>query len=607
MAKASGNGGRTWLLLLGAIGFGVIAAVMSVMYLKSREAALLARLGVVEEQTVAVVVANQNITKGTRLTPAIAAVREIPVEYVHADAITPGMFDRVQDKVLVENVDQGKPILRSFIDEEFPLDFSDTIAIGRRAMTINVDEIASQANMTRPGNHIDLYFNIAANVVGFEVPGMARPTVAGLPLGATTGPIVRDVVMPILQDVRVLATGREGYDDFQEQLLRGRMQDYRYTTMTVDVSPKQAALLANAMDKGNLIALLRNRKDRGGAHFTGITTADLLEHAEEMRRNALVQASQRSADGLIVAEDGTIMTRDGIVLKDQNLTVDADGRLRTKGKTYTDYVMNEDGSVTLPDGTVLQPGEFTVNPDGSITTKGVDLTGLGLTVNENGELVLPDGTVVNADDIIVTEDGVVMTRDGRIISTPEGRVTEDGFIITPDGRVMTPDGVVLDGVTVTEDGRVITADGRVLRAEDVVLNPDGSISVRGETHTDFTRNPDGSVTLADGTVLQKGEFVVNPDGSITALENVAGVTGRHDPIRASTMQAMLGITDPTDVDVERMLRFIGYIRGGDSQDGVAKPGIIPILPVKQGEQALGLESLLQEQLQQQLMPTTELP
>jgi len=105
------------------------------------------------------------------LTTAIAAVREIPVEFVHPDAITPNNFSNIEGKVLVQEVAQGKPILASFIDEEFPMDFSDTISIGRRAMTISVDEINSQANLTRPGNRIDLFVNIPADVTGFKVPG----------------------------------------------------------------------------------------------------------------------------------------------------------------------------------------------------------------------------------------------------------------------------------------------------------------------------------------------------------------------------------------------------------------------------------------------------
>ena len=171
IGSGSGDGSKTWLLLLGAIGFGIAAAVLSVVYLKAREAALIERLGAEEQQTVAVVVANQDLPKGTQVTTSIAAVREIPVEYVHPDAITPNNFSSIEGKVLVENLAQGKPILASFIDEEFPMDFSDTIPVGRRAMTISVDEINSQANLTRPGNHIDLFINIPADVTGFKPPG----------------------------------------------------------------------------------------------------------------------------------------------------------------------------------------------------------------------------------------------------------------------------------------------------------------------------------------------------------------------------------------------------------------------------------------------------
>ena len=597
IGSGSGDSSRTWLLLLGAIGFGIAAAVLSVVYLKAREAALIERLGADEQQTVAVVVANQDVPKGTQITSAIAAVREIPVEFVHPDAITPNNFSSIEGKVLVENVAQGKPILASFIDEEFPLDFSDTIPVGRRAMTISVDEINSQANLTRPGNHIDLFINIPADVTGFKVPGSEGGSLQQQALARLTGPQVSDVVMPVLQDVRVLATGREGYDDFQEQLLRGQFRTQAYTTMTIDVTPEQAALLTAAQDNGDLLALLRNRKDRGAAKFTGITTADLLTNSQDMRKAALLQESQRSADGLVVGPDGKIMTKDGVVLKNQNLEVGEDGTIRTKGKTYTDFVKNEDGSVTLADGTVLKEGEYTVNPDGSITTKGKDISGLGLTVNENGELVDADGNVVDPDDIITTKDGIVMTKDGRILKGPKNaRVTKDGFIVTEDGKVMTKDGVVLDGVTVNENGEVVTADGTVLKPDEIQLNADGTVTKKGKTYTDYTQNEDGSVTLADGTVLKEGEYTVNPDGSITTKgEALAGVSGSRDPERARTLQAALGVDAATgtgpaaEAAAAAGLNYIGYIRGGVSEDGVATPGTLPILPVKQTEISLDLQ------------------
>jgi len=562
IGSESGNGSRTWLLLLGAIGFGIAAAVLSVVYLKAREAALIERLGADEQQTVAVVVANQDLSKGTQITTAIAAVREIPVDYVHPDAITPNNFSSFEGKVLVENVASGKPILANFIDDEFPVDFSDTISVGRRAMTISVDEINSQANLTRPGNHIDLYINIPADATGFKLPGAENGSLQQTAINRLTGPRVSDVVMPVLQDVRVLATGREGYDDFQEQLLRGQFRTQAYTTMTIDVTPEQAALLTAAQDNGDLLALLRNRKDRGAAKFTGITTADLLANSQDMRKAALLQESQRSADGLVVGADGQIMTKDGVVLKNQNLEVSEDGVIRTKGETHTDFVKNEDGSITLADGTVLQEGEYTVNEDGSITTKDKDISGLGLTVNENGELVDADGNVVDPDDIITTEDGIVMTKDGRVLKGPQNaRMTKDGFMVTEDGKVMTKDGVVLEGVTVNENGEVVTADGTVLKADDVQLNADGTVTANGKT--------------------------------------LDGVTGSRDADRARTLQAALGVdtttgTAPAEVQ-QPGLNYIGYIRGGASEEGVAIPGMLPILPVKQTELSLDLQLQQSEQ------------
>lgn len=66
---ASASGSKTLMLLVGAIGFGIAAAILSVVYLKSREAAIIKSLKGDEQQMVAVVVANQDLPKGQEVGP----------------------------------------------------------------------------------------------------------------------------------------------------------------------------------------------------------------------------------------------------------------------------------------------------------------------------------------------------------------------------------------------------------------------------------------------------------------------------------------------------------------------------------------------------------
>jgi len=90
---ASASGSKTLMLLMGAIGFGIAAAILSVLYLQSREAAILKSLKGDEQQMVAVVVANQDLQKGQKIEAGYFAVRNIPLTYVHPNAIPPANIE----------------------------------------------------------------------------------------------------------------------------------------------------------------------------------------------------------------------------------------------------------------------------------------------------------------------------------------------------------------------------------------------------------------------------------------------------------------------------------------------------------------------------------
>ncbi|HTT07935.1 MAG TPA: Flp pilus assembly protein CpaB [Gammaproteobacteria bacterium] len=511
MAEQSAQ--KTWLILAGAVFFGLFAALLSVIYLKSREAAIRESLAHPESAPVAVVVAKTDLPKGMAISKNNVAVREIPQDYVHPDAVAPGDFGQVAGKLLTQPLAAGKPLLKSFISTEIARDFSDTLIEGRRAVTIQVDEVNSIGGLMRPGNHVDIFAKLPMRYAGFETEAAVVQTTALSAVDAAgklqqaaqksaSGPT--DVIVPILQDALVLATGKEPYKEFEDQLANERPRDRErnFSTLTLDVTPRQAGLLKSAADKGDLIAVLRRRDDRSGIDFTGILPTDIFRNATELARSAAARSTARSADGVTVDADGKIVTRDGIAVSDPDVVM-KDGKLVTKD--------------------------------------GVDLSGLGLTVNDKGQLVTRDGRVVNAKDIIVSKDGTIMTKDGRILNpgTEGVRVTADGFVITKDGKVMTKDGVVLSGVTVTADGKVVTADGRVLKADEISLQADGSIKTkdgkilagvtgaldpyRAESLRQAVVTKEGGVVLPDGTVITAGALAqagltVNDKGQLVTAD-----------------------------------------------------------------------------------------
>ena len=157
-------------LLIGAIGFGLAAAALSYIYLKSEEAALIQKYAGKEGRPVTVLVAAADLRKGSLLRRESLSQRQIPSDFAHGDAISASEYERYLGRTIEVDVKAGKPLLKSFLDDSFPVDFSDIVPIGRRALTVQVDEINSIGGFLRPGNRIDLFVNIPSGLSGRSQP-----------------------------------------------------------------------------------------------------------------------------------------------------------------------------------------------------------------------------------------------------------------------------------------------------------------------------------------------------------------------------------------------------------------------------------------------------
>jgi pilus assembly protein CpaB len=116
--------------------------------------------------------------------------------------------------------------------------FSSKIRPGIRALTIAVDEINSVSGMLQPGDRIDLFLSVR-------------------PPGQGAAQLLPEATAPLMQDLLVLATGRQVRPGGDDPRL-GRS----FTTITVEASPEEAQRLIVAQRGGKLTAMLRNPEDR---------------------------------------------------------------------------------------------------------------------------------------------------------------------------------------------------------------------------------------------------------------------------------------------------------------------------------------------------------
>lgn len=174
------------------------------------------------------------------------ATRDIPKQWVHSDAITPDQFNRADGARLALPANAGEPVLWAQVENEKEGSFSTKLEMGRRAVTLPVDEISSISGMLAPDDLIDIIVSVQKDS--------------------------RSYTFTLLQSMRVLATGTKvSQTDTDEE---GKPSTF--TTVTLDTSPEDAKKLIAAREVGRITALLRSPTDAASVSLSRAEANDLL-------------------------------------------------------------------------------------------------------------------------------------------------------------------------------------------------------------------------------------------------------------------------------------------------------------------------------------------
>jgi pilus assembly protein CpaB len=196
--------------------------------------------------TVPVVVATRNIPVHTVLTPAmLAVVRFAPADRPPTAASAVGT---VVGSITAVPIFAGQPVVVQDLSRaSAPVSLSYAIAPGERAFTVAVGPTTGVGEMIHPGDHVDVMGLFSAGTDG---------------LRATT-------VITVSQDVLVLAVG-------QSMVGQAATPPASYSTVTLEVTPEQAAALAYTAARGELILTLRSVTDSARASAPPLTGAAVL-------------------------------------------------------------------------------------------------------------------------------------------------------------------------------------------------------------------------------------------------------------------------------------------------------------------------------------------
>lgn len=251
---------KNWLLLAAAIGLGALAFYLSNTVISKRMKQIEDELKAARE-TRPVVVASRDLAPGETINNSTASVREFPKEFLHDSALGPSDFNRIDGEALLVGVRAGEPLLPVYTVTRGGAYFSGSIKEGRRALTIEVDELSSIAGMVKPGDVIDLIMT-------------AKP-----PQGMGRSAMSRDsesFTFPLLSGVEVMATGRA------QRGTAGNVESY--STVTLNVSPQEANAIIVAKASAKVTAVLRSPKDEATNPSTAMSVSDVVAEAARLRR-----------------------------------------------------------------------------------------------------------------------------------------------------------------------------------------------------------------------------------------------------------------------------------------------------------------------------------
>ena len=231
---------RFFIVLVGALIFGVLAAVSVSKYLSSAQA--------YSKNLNKIAVAKVAIPLGSKIIPEQIMVVPFPKE-----STPDGAFEspeKLAGRVAVVNIAAREPITEARLAPEgTAAGLSAIIPEGYRAMTVKVDDAAGISGFIMPGAMVDVVVTIDPR----EGSGMQDP-----------------ISKIVLQNIKVLANG-QNIDKPENEREANSVK-----AVTLQVTPEQAEKLALASAEGKLQLVMRSQIDQGDEQTPGVNKRNLL-------------------------------------------------------------------------------------------------------------------------------------------------------------------------------------------------------------------------------------------------------------------------------------------------------------------------------------------
>jgi pilus assembly protein CpaB len=231
---------------------GIVLAILAVFMIKvyldkqRQEANRRAQQELEERQRnqTSVLVAKKDIPAGSVIDSESLEVNIVPNQFVQPQAVT--SLDSIAGMMTIAPITKGEQIIRSKLAYTRQSgDLAQVTPIGKRAITISIDNVASLAGMIKAGDYVDVIVTV--------------PVPVQTPEGKQVN---QAVTIPLFQNVLVLAVGQET-DVVVKKTRYQRVEEQKEPSplITLALAPQEANLIAFVQEQGKIRLVLRSPTD----------------------------------------------------------------------------------------------------------------------------------------------------------------------------------------------------------------------------------------------------------------------------------------------------------------------------------------------------------
>jgi len=258
---------RLIFLIVGVV-LGLVAVVMVINYLKDMEENTKRKaareLEKLRANQAVVLVANRDIPAETPIQSAMLDTSIVPREYVQPQTAT--SLDSISGMITIAPISRGEQIsltkLTSSGQQSKRRDLASVTPVGKRAVSVTVDNISEVASLIKPGDLIDL---IAIIPMPKEVDGKK---------------VIQQTIVPAFQNVLILAVGQE--TDPNAVVPKGPQRE-KINQVTVALNTTDANILTFLQEQGKIRVSLRSAKDTQIEKVEPITWDTVLDHIPSLK------------------------------------------------------------------------------------------------------------------------------------------------------------------------------------------------------------------------------------------------------------------------------------------------------------------------------------